>query len=109
MTSFKNGPWRHKYVISDEIEELLEDLNRLEMASFDGDDFDIDGSQIGGYGQSHAQHAALGHTHMGQIGGGGGGVVLEGGGPPHPNRSLQSSDDQLVTATANQATASPTW
>jgi hypothetical protein len=30
----------------DEIEELLEDLNQLEMASFDADDFDIDGSQV---------------------------------------------------------------
>ncbi len=33
----------------DEIEELLEDLNKLELAAFETDeDFDIDGSQIGG-------------------------------------------------------------
>lgn len=35
----------------DEIEELLEDLNRLELAAFETDDiqdFDIDGSQVGG-------------------------------------------------------------
>ena len=77
----------------------------MEMASFDGDDFDIDGSQIGGYGL----HAALGHTHQTHLGAGGSSMGLEGGGPPHPNRSPQSSDDQLLTATANQPTASPTW
>ena len=34
----------------DEIEELLEDLNRLELAAFEtsDEDFDIDGSQVGG-------------------------------------------------------------
>ena len=33
---------------------MLEDLNRLEMASFDADDFDIDGSQTSGFG--HLKH-----------------------------------------------------
>ncbi len=31
----------------DEIEELLEDLNRLELAAFETEEFDIDGSQAG--------------------------------------------------------------
>lgn len=34
----------------DEIEELLEDLNRLELAAFETEEFDIDGSQCGTMG-----------------------------------------------------------
>ena len=46
----------------DEIEELLEDLNRLEMASFDADDFDIDGSQISSFAHSRPLQPALHHS-----------------------------------------------
>ena len=63
---------------SDEIEELLEDLNRLEMASFDADDFDIDGSQVGGYAKDVFGNSRQLHPANAQ--------GIEGGGPLVPNR-----------------------
>ena len=48
----------------DEIEELLEDLNRLELAAFDAnEDFDIDGSQVGGRRRVPGTGSRL--THVG--------------------------------------------
>jgi len=94
----------------DEIEELLEDLNRLEMASFDADDYDIDGSQLGGGNGHHGHMAGVGMLDHAEVAGRSGGGV-ETGGLAHQNNSTPSSDDQLDSGgpPTHFPTASPTW
>ncbi len=96
----------------DEIEELLEDLNRLEMASFDADDFDIDGSQLGG-GNGHHGHmgGGVGMLDHAEVAGRSGGGVEAGGLALQNHHSTPSSDDQLDSGgpPTHFPTASPTW
>jgi len=79
----------------DEIEELLEDLNRLEMASLqDADDFEIDGSQLG-YTPAirhgpHPPHSGHRPAHTGTQSG------------------LSAADDPVPSAPID-VMASPTW
>ena len=102
----------------DEIEELLEDLNRLELAAFETDDvtdYDIDGSQVGqhhrphsrrqrrrtgeGYQQGHPHHHPH-HHHQGYPHGGGHRYGRHGrpaaSGPGSPTLSHHSWDSHAV-------------
>lgn len=79
----------------DEIEELLEDLNRLELAAFETEDiqdFDIDGSQVG----SVTAQNKRGRRRIAGLGTNRGNIADGASGPGSPTFSVNSWDSHAV-------------